>query len=359
MEQINNIPQQVTVIPDRDERRQIRKRYNLAALVLIVNIVILNLVSAGAYALICMVCGGGFGAEAYKKGAEIFSSNELASTLFSCLTPIISETAAILIGIKILKLDFKPLATRDGYGGGTVMKLITLSLGLQTAAAFIAQIIKLMLEKIGLQSAAPDLSATTSFLANAILYFYACLLGPVLEELLYRGVLLQSMRKYNERFAIFLSAAIFGLMHQNYQQFVLGFLIGIPLAVVAIKYNSLIPSILTHIVVNTSGMLLNCLLQYTAPEYYEAALRGDTQNISLPDGAGMAVFALMALFRFGFLIAAFVVGIVSLVKGNNMTRPTPAGKARTRVFAAAALWWIVFAVYIALNFVVPFIGSDR
>lgn len=346
MEQINqNFVPQVSVVPDPDERRAIRKRYNQIALVLIINALLFNLAAiAGQYAITAIA------------GKQVWS-NELFSTLFSCFVPIISEIVAICVGIKMLKLDFSPLMTRNGYSGGTVAKLVVLSLGLQTAASLLASFIAMILKQFGLEGRTADLSATTSLPANLFMYFYACLLGPVLEELLYRGVLLQSLRKYNERFAIFLSAAIFGLMHQNYQQFILGFVVGIPLAVITIKYNSLIPAMVTHIVMNTSATFFNCWLQFASPETYEAALNGSTDTLDLAaiSSEGMAALLCAAFFRYGIMLAALVLGIVILVKGKHMSRPTPAGKARTwPVFRTAALWWIIFAAYAFLNFVFPF-----
>ena len=235
-----------------------------------------------------------------------------------------------------------------------MFKLITLALGLQTAASMIASIITIILKQFGLEAPTPDFSATTSLPANLLMYFYACLFGPVLEELLYRGVLLQSMRKYNEKFAIFLSAAIFGLMHQNYQQFILGFLIGIPLAVVTIKSGSLIPAIFTHIIVNTSGMFFTCWMQYSNSKFYQNAIGKSVDNLTLSDMSVADITTV--LFKFGIMIAALVVGIIVLVTGGNMSRPTPAGKARTMpVFVTAALWWIVFILYAFINFVAPFI----
>ncbi|MBQ7980776.1 MAG: CPBP family intramembrane metalloprotease, partial [Oscillospiraceae bacterium] len=229
----SNIPQ-VSVIPDAEEKRAIRLRYNKVALVIIINTLIFNV---GAL-VTRFVLEALFGEEVW---------TDMVRVLYSCGFPILAEVTSILIGIALLKLDFKPMFTRENYTGMTVAKLITLSLGLQTAASFIVTFIDEILKIFGLEGATADLSATTSLPANLIMYFYACLLGPVLEELLYRGVILQSMRKYNERFAIFLSAAVFGLMHQNYQQAILGFLVGIPLAIVTIKSGSIIPAIFTHI----------------------------------------------------------------------------------------------------------------
>ena len=332
-------PVQISVIPDKEERKQIRKKYNIAAAVLLVNIVIFNGLALGS---------------AFFGDSPVWNS-EFFSTAFSCCVPIISEITAIIVGIKVLGVDFKPLITRNGFNGGTVLKLMTLALGLQTAASIIASIIASVLKSFGLEPRPVDLSATESLPANLLMYFYACLLGPVLEELLYRGVLLQSMRKYNERFAIFLSAAIFGLMHQNYQQFILGFLIGIPLAVVTIQSGSIVPAIFTHIVVNTSGMFFNCWIQYSDPDFFRAALEGAEETMAMPDFS--AAFICTLLFRIAIMLAALVVGIVVLVKGGNMSRPTPAGKARTMpVFVTAAAWWVIFLVYAFLNFVLPFMA---
>lgn len=341
MEQFYAMPPQpapVSVKPDKEERRQIRKKYNLTALVLLINIFIFNGIA---------IAGGKF-------LPNSFWEDEFYSTAYSCCIPIISEITAIIVGIKLLGLDFKPLASRDGFNGGTMFKLVTLAVGLQTAASMIAAIITFILRMFGLESPTADLTATTSLPANLLMYFYACLLGPVLEELLYRGVLLQSMRKYNEKFAIFLSAAIFGLMHENYQQFILGFLVGIPLAVVTIKSGSLIPAIFTHIIVNTSGIFFNCWMQYSNSKFYQNAVGQSVDDLTLSDMSAADIASV--LFRFGIMIAALVVGIVVLVKGGNMSRPTPAGKARTMpIFVTAVLWWIVFILYAFLNFVLPFI----
>lgn len=348
----------VTVKPDSEERREIRKQYSRTALVLLLNIAIFNVLSQLILRLGCMIYGGGLSLEAFRKGAAAFTENQLLSTVFSCMTPIVSETAAILTGLKILKFtppDFKKLSTREGFGGGTVAKLVTLCLGLQTAAAFLTQIITMILDSFGLKGRTIDLSATTSFGANVFMFFYACLLGPVLEELLYRGILLQSMRKYNERFAIFLSAVIFGLMHENYQQFILGFLLGIPLAVVAVKYNSLIPSIITHIIVNTTASVSNVVMQYFTPELYETVLADGEIDMSAIGSTEWVVLGINLLFRFGFAIAGLVVGIICLVKGKNMSRPTPAGKSRAfPIMMTSIPWIIVFIVYAYLSFVEPF-----
>ena len=179
--------------------------------------------------------------------------------------------------------------------------------------------------------------------ANIFLYMYVCLLGPVLEELLYRGVLLQSLRKYNERFAIVVSAMIFGMMHQNPTQCILGMLVGLPLAMITIKSGSIIPAIITHIIVNTSNVVF-ALLIMSDNNVYENMVY---ENILPKDGLPLLGIILSLLWRFGFLFAGIVVGVVALAKGLKMKRPTPAGKNRAwPVFMTSPIWIIVFGVYI-------------
>ncbi len=340
MEQIYT-PPAVPVKPDSDERRQIRSRYNKAALIIFINMMIFNVMCYGGSIVI------------YALGQDKLFDNELFSALYSFGVPILSEVISIIIGIKLFGLDLKSKITRDGYTGSTVLKLIFLGIGVMTAGSFLAAFIGEILKKFGLELPALPLEPRHSIGVNIFMYFYACLLGPVLEELLYRGVLLQSMRKYNERFAIFLSALIFGLMHQNYQQFTYAFLMGIPLAIVTIKHESLLPAIFTHIAANTSSMFFSCWLEYADPEFYSAAASGSGGMPTTT--AGMVVLLFTAAFRIGAMIAALVIGIISLVKGKNMSRPTPAGKARTMpIFVTSVLWWIVLLLYIFLCFFLPF-----
>ena len=78
---------------------------------------------------------------------------------------------------------------------------------------------------------------------------YVCLAAPIIEELLYRGFILKSLKKYGECFAIVISSVFFGLMHTNLTQSVFAFFAGMVLAYVAIRY-SVKWSILMHMINN-------------------------------------------------------------------------------------------------------------
>lgn len=79
-----------------------------------------------------------------------------------------------------------------------------------------------------------------------------CILAPVLEEMLFRGVLLRSFLQQHQRWhAISVSALFFGFAHLNIYQFVLAFWLGLFLGWLYERSRSLIPCIALHGALNS------------------------------------------------------------------------------------------------------------
>ncbi len=84
-----------------------------------------------------------------------------------------------------------------------------------------------------------------------------CLTGPVLEEVLFRGMILDGLlHRYRPGKAIFWSAFLFGLFHLNPWQFIPGFLVGLLLGYIYLRTRSLIPVILVHMVNNSLSYII-------------------------------------------------------------------------------------------------------
>lgn len=84
------------------------------------------------------------------------------------------------------------------------------------------------------------------------------LIGPILEELLFRGAITNKLlRQYSPTKAILISALLFGIFHINPAQILPAFLIGILFAWTYYKTASLIPCILMHILNNSLSVYLN------------------------------------------------------------------------------------------------------
>lgn len=77
----------------------------------------------------------------------------------------------------------------------------------------------------------------------------AICIAPVLEEIVFRGVLMTYLKKYGIKTAIIISSLFFGISHYNIYMVIPAFFIGIVLAYVSYKY-SIKYSILLHILLN-------------------------------------------------------------------------------------------------------------
>ena len=69
------------------------------------------------------------------------------------------------------------------------------------------------------------------------MFLYASILAPLSEELIFRGYILQSLRPYGKKFAVVLSAFVFGIFHGNLLQTPYAFLMGLVLGYVTVEYH--------------------------------------------------------------------------------------------------------------------------
>ena len=82
-------------------------------------------------------------------------------------------------------------------------------------------------------------------------------IAPIVEELIFRGLILQGFRRnYNSFVAVFMSALLFALFHLNPWQFPATFVLGLLLGWMVVRTNSIILSILGHSI-NNFLVLLN------------------------------------------------------------------------------------------------------
>jgi len=84
---------------------------------------------------------------------------------------------------------------------------------------------------------------------------YSCLLGPLMEEWMFRGIILKRARLFGDWTAVVFTAVLFGLMHGNISQFLYATAIGLILGYVAVKTNGIRYTVLIHILVNTYNTL--------------------------------------------------------------------------------------------------------
>ncbi|WP_310601958.1 CPBP family intramembrane glutamic endopeptidase [Anaerosporobacter sp.] len=106
-------------------------------------------------------------------------------------------------------------------------------------------------------------AAISDIVDNNMLFlsvFVIALLPCVFEETIFRGVLYNEYRKSNVRIGIFLSAFLFGLMHQNFNQFSYAFAMGIVFAMLIEATDSIVSTMIVHFIINANSVIMTYLL---------------------------------------------------------------------------------------------------
>jgi len=121
-------------------------------------------------------------------------------------------------------------------------------------------LLELLLAPFG-KSVMPILETVAGSTDTFSMFLYASILGPVWEELLFRGYILRTLRPFGKRFAILGSALLFGVFHGNLLQTPYAVLVGLLLGYITVEY-SLVWSVLLHMFNNL--VLADLLTRLTA-----------------------------------------------------------------------------------------------
>ena len=121
-----------------------------------------------------------------------------------------------------------------------------------------------------------------------ITVLYGILLGPVAEELCYRGLVFGYLEKSNVsiRIVIVVQAALFGIMHANLVQGLYAFALGVLFGYLRYKYKTLLLMIGAHMLFNFSGTIVAVKME----------------NSGLTDTMNMVLGAVAAI-----LVAVFII----------------------------------------------------
>ena len=179
-----------------------------------------------------------------------------------------SSIAGVSIGFLVLYKLTRPFLSFDKYiqknkkmTSGIFLQLIAVMLSAQYIFSIFDKALEFALNKIGL-SALSSVEAATLNSTTFSMLIYSCIAAPVFEELIYRGFCMRIFEKGGKKFAIIISAMLFGIMHANIPQGFFAFYIGLVLGYTAMEY-SIIWSILLHFINNAIiGEGLELLIKY-------------------------------------------------------------------------------------------------
>ncbi len=154
----------------------------------------------------------------------------------------------------------------------------------------------------------PDVATTTLnnyvFGEDPYLFlFFAVVCAPIIEEMLFRKVFIDRVRKYGDGWAILCSGLLFGLFHGNFTQFFYAAGIGMFFAFIYVRTGKILHTISLHVAINFLGSAVPALLM--DPDAYQQLLSADSASTE----------ELLLIFQniFPYLVFSFCVWIVAIV----------------------------------------------
>ena len=137
-------------------------------------------------------------------------------------------------------------------------RYFAIALLLQVGLFFLSELNTLFLsflENFGYEDAGISLPSMDGFGFIGVLTVVA-VLPAILEETIFRGILLGGLKNFGKVGSILLCGALFALYHQNPAQTLYQFCCGVAFALIVVRSGSVLPTVLAHFVNNALILLL-------------------------------------------------------------------------------------------------------
>lgn len=250
--------------------KKIKRNYSFASQAVLYQFLFMNI--AQTVVLIPFIIYEIFKASGQVDQAALTEATQGYTLIATALAGVIADLLAIILVLKITKIGSpknwikKPEISPLFIVLGSFAILGTSNLNV-TIMGFLGKFFQDTADALN-SSLSLDPSKPVSFVFIAL---YVCLVGPILEEFLCRGVVLNLCSQVSVKFGIFMSALLFGVMHMNIIQGINAFVMGLVLAYVATKAKSIVPSIIMHIFNNSMAIISSLIIERLPESSQETA----------------------------------------------------------------------------------------
>ena len=195
---------------------------------------------------------------------NLYENNITFASAFGIFYSVISVGIAFSIGSRLFKKsDFsKAIPYIPPKDKQKTVLLVLIGFGGCLLANYVTVFIRAFGEGLGIYSDYSALQDPSSTFDVIMLFIGSALVPPLIEEFAIRGVLMQSLRKYGNAFAIIVSAFVFGIFHGNAVQIPFAFLCGLVIGYAVIATESLWTGIIIHALMNAMSGVSSALIYY-------------------------------------------------------------------------------------------------
>ena len=165
---------------------------------------------------------------------------------FQAVASIFLFTAPFIAIYKLFGYRISNLVSFKKSPKGLALPFFFFGVGFSAFSNITTNYIDTFFQNFGIDYAPTDMELPTGFFGFLLTFIATAVTPALVEEFACRGIIMGSLRKFGDGFAIVASAVVFGLMHGNFQQIPFAFLMGLILGFAAVKTGSLRVSVAIH-----------------------------------------------------------------------------------------------------------------
>lgn len=270
-------------------------------------------------------------------GSSSLNLSTVMLYVINAIASLVGEFIAAAIIMAMCKTNINKAVKIKSVSIGDTVKYTLAAMGFAYVFNLLLSFMNINLSMFGFENKASDYGSTSGTAENIIYFIAIAVVPPIIEEFLFRGAILGSLRKHGDALAIVVSAVMFGFAHSNFIQTPVTFLTGLVLAYLTVKTNSLIPAIIVHFVNNGSVVAFSLLSQ----------LKLDEMVYSVMDFSLALVFVLSGLICTAMLIKKFG---NKLFEFDSSSEDNPNGltMAKRLRYVFTSPWMIIYTAVVLL-----------
>lgn len=198
---------------------------------------------------------------------------------------------------------------------GQYVLSVIICFGLAYAANIVGNILTSLIGRANDHAVQNPMQVTVNNLSPWMILLYMVICAPIMEELIFRKLLVDRAVRYGQGVAVLVSGLMFGLFHGNLNQFTYAAAIGMFLAFLYVKTGNIKITISIHMLINFVGGFVSTQL-FKAVDMralysndYEILMNSVEEN-----PVAWLMLMLFALFVVVMLVVGVILFIVSAVK---------------------------------------------
>lgn len=176
----------------------------------------------------------------------------------------VNEVVSYGLGPLVLWLLIRPLPRGTSPGlqlsPKAFVRTALFSLGVLYLFNLLTTLLMLAIETLSGSSTGNLLDTVANQMPMGLYLVMVGLMAPVMEELIFRKLLLDRLRPFGDRWAILISGVAFGLFHMNLYQFFYATALGFIFGGIALKTGKIWHTMALHAIINLSSPAFNALI---------------------------------------------------------------------------------------------------